>query len=204
MHYENGAWVDVTTSLDTDANRICGNVASLSPFAVFQAEIKPFVFLASKDVEIDRNGASEGNIHANVDITFKKGKPSTHKGDLTAVDDVTINSNNTIVGNVTAGDRVQRSSGVKVTGVVNEDPGTPVIPLPAPSFTAGGNDVTVSSSGTLTLAPGTYDEVTVNKNATLQLSSGNYKERCFCRMPLRPACRKRRKSRRPKTVSSCQ
>ncbi len=135
---------------------------------------KVFVFLANKDVEIDRNGASEGNIHANNDITFKKGSPSTHKGDLTAVDDVTINSNNTIVGNVTAGDRVQRSSSVKVTGVVKEDPSTPVIPLPAPSFTAGGNDASVPANGTLSLAPGTYDDVTVNKNATLNLRSGNY------------------------------
>ncbi|MCB9884434.1 MAG: right-handed parallel beta-helix repeat-containing protein [Planctomycetes bacterium] len=34
MHYEGGTWVDVTTSLDTDANRICGETSSLSPFAI--------------------------------------------------------------------------------------------------------------------------------------------------------------------------
>ena len=38
FHYENGAWVDVTKSVNTDANTVCGDVTSLSPFAV--AEIK--------------------------------------------------------------------------------------------------------------------------------------------------------------------
>jgi hypothetical protein len=34
LHYENGAWADVTTSLDPDARVICGTTTSLSPFAV--------------------------------------------------------------------------------------------------------------------------------------------------------------------------
>ncbi|MCI0389221.1 MAG: SBBP repeat-containing protein [Acidobacteria bacterium] len=36
FHFESGGWVDVTTSLDTGADVICGNVTSLSPFAIFQ------------------------------------------------------------------------------------------------------------------------------------------------------------------------
>lgn len=36
MHYENGAWVNVTTSRDTTNNVACGTVTSLSPFALFQ------------------------------------------------------------------------------------------------------------------------------------------------------------------------
>jgi hypothetical protein len=35
-HFENNAWVDVTASLDPVNQIICGNVTSLSPFAVFQ------------------------------------------------------------------------------------------------------------------------------------------------------------------------
>lgn len=35
FHYENGAWVNVTTSVDTTKMIICGNVTSLSPFALF-------------------------------------------------------------------------------------------------------------------------------------------------------------------------
>jgi hypothetical protein len=36
LHYEDGAWVDRTISLDTTLDRVCGRVESLSPFAVAQ------------------------------------------------------------------------------------------------------------------------------------------------------------------------
>jgi hypothetical protein len=34
LHFEDGEWVDVTTSWDTEANVVCGTVSSLSAFAV--------------------------------------------------------------------------------------------------------------------------------------------------------------------------
>jgi hypothetical protein len=37
FHFENGAWKDVTTSLNTASSTVCGSVTSLSPFAVLQA-----------------------------------------------------------------------------------------------------------------------------------------------------------------------
>ena len=40
FHYEGGAWVNVTTSLDTGSQVICGSVSSLSPFAVFTSAYK--------------------------------------------------------------------------------------------------------------------------------------------------------------------
>lgn len=43
FHRENGVWVDVTTSLDTTANVICGVVSSLSPFGVFEAVPPPAI-----------------------------------------------------------------------------------------------------------------------------------------------------------------
>ena len=36
FHYDDGVWRDVTTSLDTAGNRICGQVSTLSPFAIFE------------------------------------------------------------------------------------------------------------------------------------------------------------------------
>jgi hypothetical protein len=36
FHYESGAWLDVTTSLDTVSNVICGQVTSLSPFVIVE------------------------------------------------------------------------------------------------------------------------------------------------------------------------
>ncbi len=37
FHFENGAWKDVTTSLNVATSTVCGSVTSLSPFAVLQA-----------------------------------------------------------------------------------------------------------------------------------------------------------------------
>ncbi|HEY3243812.1 MAG TPA: hypothetical protein VGM03_10715 [Phycisphaerae bacterium] len=36
FHFENDAWLDVTTSLDTASNIICGQVTSLSPFVIVE------------------------------------------------------------------------------------------------------------------------------------------------------------------------
>jgi hypothetical protein len=38
-HYEAGAWADVTTTLDTTANVICGVTSTLSPFVIARREI---------------------------------------------------------------------------------------------------------------------------------------------------------------------
>jgi uncharacterized membrane protein len=37
LHFEDGAWLDVTTTLDIHGNRVCGEVTSLSPFVVAEA-----------------------------------------------------------------------------------------------------------------------------------------------------------------------
>lgn len=34
LHYQSGAWADVTTSVDTATDSVCGSVTSLSPFAI--------------------------------------------------------------------------------------------------------------------------------------------------------------------------
>ncbi len=41
FHFESGAWADVTTSLDTVANLLCGQVTSLSPFAAAEGGNQP-------------------------------------------------------------------------------------------------------------------------------------------------------------------
>jgi hypothetical protein len=52
FHYENGAWVDRTSSIDTSVDRICAAVDSLSPFAVFEGAMQ---------VAIDIDPGSRGN-----------------------------------------------------------------------------------------------------------------------------------------------
>jgi hypothetical protein len=51
FHFESGLWVDSTVSLDTDADIICGNVSSLSPFGIF----------APEEVSIDIKPGSDPN-----------------------------------------------------------------------------------------------------------------------------------------------
>jgi len=66
----------------------------------FEFGVKSFVFLADELVKITQNKESDGDIHCNNDIEFGKGTPpGKHTGDLTAVDDVMIKSNNTMLKN---------------------------------------------------------------------------------------------------------
>ncbi len=43
FHFVNGAWVDVTTTVDTTNLIICGTTSSLSPFAIFQTDQAPAI-----------------------------------------------------------------------------------------------------------------------------------------------------------------
>jgi len=145
---------------------------------------KPFVFLA-EDVTINRQGPSQGDIHANNDIMFKKGNPSTFTGNLTAADDIIIATKNTINGSATAGDQISVASGSSVSST-NPNSSVPTEPLPNPSFTAGGDNVTVAANGSLTLPADSYGTAVVNKNATLNLSAGDY---FFTRLELKESAK---------------
>jgi len=59
FHFEGGTWLDVTTSLDTASNTICGEVAALSPFVV-AAPAPPSSVGGAVDLEPDPNAASAG------------------------------------------------------------------------------------------------------------------------------------------------
>jgi hypothetical protein len=56
FHYENGAWVDVTTSLDTAKNTIYGRVTSFSLFALAEPEVKASKNLAVVAATVTNNG----------------------------------------------------------------------------------------------------------------------------------------------------
>lgn len=43
LHFENGAWVDVTTSVNTQTNIICGTTTTLSPFLVAEQNVAPVI-----------------------------------------------------------------------------------------------------------------------------------------------------------------
>ncbi|MCZ6776197.1 MAG: 5'-nucleotidase C-terminal domain-containing protein, partial [Ignavibacteria bacterium] len=136
----------------------------------------PFVLLAEDLVFVDELDASEGDIHSNNKVLFGRahaGDPSTHTGNLSAVNDVEIRKNNTIIGDVTAGGTVILKGNATVTGTVTENTMVDAVPLPTLSFTAGGDDIRVTSGESLTLAPGSYGNVFVRKGV-LSVSSGEY------------------------------
>ena len=53
LHFENGAWVDVTTSLDTSNDIVCGLVTNLSPFIVAELSNLPPVADAGDDQTVE-------------------------------------------------------------------------------------------------------------------------------------------------------
>jgi len=75
FHHENGAWVNVTTSLDAINNVICGTVTSLSPFAVLEEEnaapvitnitgpVDPLVVSATATVQVGFMDIDTGDSH---------------------------------------------------------------------------------------------------------------------------------------------
>jgi 6-phosphogluconolactonase (cycloisomerase 2 family) len=136
------------------------------------AAVKAFVLLADEDVEINGQVNSEGDIHANNDITFNEGNPSQHTGDLTAVDDIIIKKKNKIIGTA-AGDEVKNAG--TITGGITRNAGIAIIPLPIlPDLDARGKDLTVAKSKTRVLDPGDYGKITVEAKGTLKLKSGDY------------------------------
>ncbi|HQG03740.1 MAG TPA: Ig-like domain-containing protein, partial [Thermoleophilia bacterium] len=58
FHYEDGEWVDVTTSTDTTNHVVCGEVSSLSPFAVGVDDVHPAVTVAKASGQADPTNRS--------------------------------------------------------------------------------------------------------------------------------------------------
>ena len=137
---------------------------------------KKFVFLSNSDIKIDDANDSFGDMHANESIHFDKssGSPGVHNGNLSAVEDITIEKNNRIIGDVSAGDKLHLQDNAEVTGEALENGDIADVDLPLLHFTADGPDETVAKKKSGQLAPGSYGRVKVKKGASLQLHSGTY------------------------------
>jgi hypothetical protein len=94
-------------------------------------------------------------------------------GDLRAGDDVSLGNNAFVTGTITNPDQYTIGSGVVVGSHVVAMPDLPVLPA-ATDFTVSGASQTVANGGTLTLAPGFYQDITLGGAATLNLTAGDY------------------------------
>ena len=56
FHFADGAWNDVTTTVDSASQTVCGRVTSLSPFVVFAGDPTPPVIEAQLDGTMGTNG----------------------------------------------------------------------------------------------------------------------------------------------------
>jgi uncharacterized membrane protein len=70
FHFENSAWADVTTSVDTSQNRVCGQVTTFSPFALFELSYDFTGFFPPVDNLPIRNTVNAGSA---VPIKFSLG-----------------------------------------------------------------------------------------------------------------------------------
>jgi len=60
FHFENGAWVDRTTSVDTTTHTVCATVTSLSPFALFSEPVGQAPTITSADNATFQLGSAGG------------------------------------------------------------------------------------------------------------------------------------------------
>ncbi len=132
-----------------------------------------FVLVADRDIEIDSPVAGAGDLHANGDIRLLKGRKKELACDLFAVNDVRVERGNVLDGSITAGGEVSVERGAEVLGPIAPHASVAELPLPAPSFTAGGPDRTVPEKGALGLDPGSYGRVLVRRGGTLRLRAGS-------------------------------
>ena len=135
-------------------------------------DLHDFVFLANDNVSITRQVDSEGEIFSNTRVRFRDGSPSTHTGNITALDRLDFGAGQIINGDATAGNRINNSG--TVNGTITEFAVIDSFKLPLLDFSAGGDDVEVGRSDTLELDPGSYGSAVVKVGAVLKLRSGAY------------------------------
>ena len=192
FHYEGGAWMDVTTSLDTVNNVLCGQVSSLSPFAVFVAKKKELTVSAltgAERVEIGKAANVTGDLLSGGEVQVQGGddkRPGLITGSIRAVGDARIDRNNHITGNVTLGGQLnlpekKQASTVVIDGTVAEHAQVDPVRLPPVvlSVDPNGGRVKVKQKESIDLPPNgasnpAYGSLDADHHATVTLRSGTY------------------------------
>lgn len=193
FHYEGGAWADVTTSLDTVNNVLCGQVTSFSPFAVFVArkkELKVSALTGAQRVEIGKAANVTGDLLSGGEVQVQEGddkRPGLIAGSIRAVGDARIGRNNRITGNVTLGGQLllpekKQASTVVIDGAVAEHAQVDPVRLPPVVLSVdpkGAGKLKVKQKESIDLPPNSasnpaYGSLDADHHATVTLRSGTY------------------------------
>jgi hypothetical protein len=165
-----GFAADIPTTTTTTVTSLGSTTTTMPPLCGL------FPFLVGTRGKIGNAGAVTGGIGANATGgSFNLGKSvAVSDGSTVAADQLALGVG-TNVFDVLA-NTLRKGPGVTIRGTT----GTPVLPLtnpfcPIPSFTCGGPDVMVPAGGTVgPLAPGSYGAFTVFRSGTLILAPGTF------------------------------
>jgi hypothetical protein len=130
FHFEGGSWIDVTVSLDTINNIVCGSVTSLSPFAVFQSSARQLTALGPASVWVGLKNSDDVGIKFDLLAEVLKNGTVVGSGQVNGVPGGSSGFNNAILRTIalalpssvgfgssdTLGFRLSVRSAVNVTG----------------------------------------------------------------------------------------
>ena len=102
MHFENGAWVDVTTSNDTTTFVICGEVSGFSPFAIAQPIGGPLTSLGPASIWVGLANSDDVGIRFDLRAeVYRNGTELVGSGEVTSVPGGSSGFNNARLNEIT-------------------------------------------------------------------------------------------------------
>jgi hypothetical protein len=126
----------------------------IGPHASVTSELLDAIVLSGDDTEVE---------------------PDAKLPNLWSVDDVDLDRDDRIVGDVISGGRVRRDRGVSIGGSVIEQSFVPSPKLDwVVTFPASNDDRRANNGQVLSLAPGAYRNLVANPGSAIRLSAGTY------------------------------
>jgi hypothetical protein len=93
FHFEGGAWVDRTVSLDTTSQVVCAAVTSLSPFAIFSAPARQVVSLTPARLWVGLKNSDDQGTQFDLRVELSRNGSLVSSGTTLCVTGVTRNPN---------------------------------------------------------------------------------------------------------------
>ncbi len=87
MHFEDGEWIDATTSLDTINDIICGTVSSLSPFVIMEdlGLVELLLNLSQAVTDLNLQQGIDNSLDAKLDSALQALQDINQNNDVAAI-----------------------------------------------------------------------------------------------------------------------